>query len=131
MGNLFSEIKMKRTAQRFDKPGQNIPEHTSGCRQFEGEDLMYNERIKRNAQNQRDWADQQIREKNQKNCQEKEDDRMYAMQTEAITRMRGMLEDEASQKKNQNAKTRLRLPLLTIMRRWTQMEKSPEKTSSE
>ena len=30
---------MKRTAQRFDKPGQNIPEHTSGCRQFEGEDL--------------------------------------------------------------------------------------------
>merc|ERR1712032_261390 len=104
MGNLFSEIKMKRTAQRFDKPGQNIPEHTSGCRQFEGEDLMYNERIKRNAQNQRDWADQQIREKNQKNCQEKEDDRMYAMQTEAITRMRGMLEDEASQKKNQMMK---------------------------
>lgn len=56
--------------------------------------------MKRNAQNQRDWADQQIREKNQKCAQEKEDDRMYAMQTDAITRMRGMLEDEATQKKN-------------------------------
>ena len=56
--------------------------------------------MKRNAQNQKDWADQQIREKKQAAAQEKEDDRQYAMQTEAITRMRGMLEDEATQKKN-------------------------------
>ena len=55
--------------------------------------------MKRNAQNQRDWADQQCREKRQAKAQEQEDDRMYAMQTDAITRMRGMLEDEASQKK--------------------------------
>ena len=56
--------------------------------------------MKRNAQNQKDWADQQIREKNQCKAQEKEDERMYAMQTEAITRFRGMLEDEATAKKN-------------------------------
>ena len=30
---------MKRSKQRFDRPGQAIPEHVSGCRQFEGEDL--------------------------------------------------------------------------------------------
>ena len=30
---------MKRTKQRADRDGQNQPEHVSGCRQFEGEDL--------------------------------------------------------------------------------------------
>lgn len=60
--------------------------------------------MKRNAQNQRDWADQQIREKNQMKAKEKEDDCMYAQQTEAITRFRGMLEDEATKKKNQMMK---------------------------
>ena len=30
---------MKRTKQRADRAGQAKPEHTSGCRQFEGEDL--------------------------------------------------------------------------------------------
>lgn len=55
--------------------------------------------MKRNAQNQKDWADQQLREKRQAKAQEDEDERQYALQTEAITRMRGMLEDEASQKK--------------------------------
>ena len=56
--------------------------------------------MKRNAQNQRDWADQQKREMNAARAQEAEDEHQYAMQTEAITRMRGMLEDEATQKKN-------------------------------
>jgi len=30
---------MKRTKQRADRAGQALPENTSGCRQFEGEDL--------------------------------------------------------------------------------------------
>ena len=60
--------------------------------------------MKRNAQNQRDWATQQVREKNQTKAQEKLDEQMYAQQTEAITRMRGMLEDEATQKKTQMMK---------------------------
>ena len=30
---------MKRTKQRGDRAGQAKPEHASGCRQFEGEDL--------------------------------------------------------------------------------------------
>ena len=30
---------MKRSKQRADRAGQAKPEHASGCRQFEGEDL--------------------------------------------------------------------------------------------
>ena len=30
---------MKRCKQRADRAGQAKPEHASGCRQFEGEDL--------------------------------------------------------------------------------------------
>ncbi len=30
---------MKRTKQRADNQGQGVPQFTSGCRQFEGEDL--------------------------------------------------------------------------------------------
>ena len=32
-------IEMKRTKQRADRAGQAKPEHASGLRQFEGEDL--------------------------------------------------------------------------------------------
>ena len=60
--------------------------------------------MRRNAQNQKDWADQQIREKKAAKAQEQEDDRQYALQTETITRFRGMLEDEATQKKAQMMK---------------------------
>ena len=54
---------MKRTTQRADRFESGVPEFVSGCRQFEGEDRMYNERMAANAQQQRDWCEQQIREK--------------------------------------------------------------------
>lgn len=60
---------------------------------------VYNDRMATNAQNQREWADQQMRERRQAQAQEAEDERLYAAQTDAITRMRGMLEDEANAKK--------------------------------
>jgi hypothetical protein len=53
----------------------------------------------KNAQNQRDWADQQMRERRQREAEEREEEKNYAQQDEAILRMRGMLEDEANQKK--------------------------------
>lgn len=57
-----------------------------------------------NAQNQRDWADQQMRErKHQADC-DREEEKNYAAQEEAINRMRGMLEDEMTAKKNQQLK---------------------------
>ena len=52
-----------------------------------------------NAQNQKDWADQQVREKRFAIAQEKADDHAYAQQTDALTRMRGMLEDENTMKR--------------------------------
>jgi len=39
---------MKRSRQRFDRPSQDVPMHVSGVRQFEGEDLMYHQRMKNN-----------------------------------------------------------------------------------
>ena len=57
-----------------------------------------------NAQNQKDWADQQVREKKQAAFQDKCEEDAYAQQTEAITRMRGLLEDENTQKRKQAMK---------------------------
>lgn len=47
-----------------------------------------------NAQNQRDWADQQVREHRAAAAAEREEEKNWADQEEAILRMRGMLEDE-------------------------------------
>jgi len=50
-------FRSKRTVQRPDRTEQAMPEDVSGCRQFEGEDLLYHQRMEVNAQNQKDWAD--------------------------------------------------------------------------
>ena len=55
---------------------------------------VYNERMKQNAQNQKDWADQQRRENMAAAQAEREEEAAWAAQEEAILRMRGMLEDE-------------------------------------
>ena len=52
-----------------------------------------------NAQNQRDWADQQIRERRANAAAEVEEEKCYAEQEQAILRMRSMLEDENAEKK--------------------------------
>lgn len=52
-----------------------------------------------NAQNQRDWADQQIREHRAVAASEQEQEKNWSEQTEAILRMRGMLEDENAARK--------------------------------
>lgn len=57
-----------------------------------------------NAQNQRDWADQQKRENAAATEANREEDRNFAAQEEAILRMRGMLEDEGQARKNAYAK---------------------------
>ena len=91
---------MKRTKQRGDRTGQAIPEHVSGCRQFEGEDLLYHDRMMQNAKNINDWAQQKARENKAAADQSRDEDNAYAAQTDAILRMRGLLEDEATMKKN-------------------------------
>merc|ERR1712060_621204 len=91
--------KMKRSKQRFDKPEGYIPEHVSGCRQFEGEDLLYNQRMMKNAELQKEWATQQCRERQAAANAEREGEKAFANQEEAINRMRGMLDDENAQRK--------------------------------
>jgi hypothetical protein len=47
---------MKRTRQRHDRPNQEMPEFTSGCRQFEGEDLQMGTRLAIQAADQKEWC---------------------------------------------------------------------------
>ena len=90
---------MKRTRQRFDRPEQDVPAYTSGCLQFEGEDLLYHDRLAFQAAQQKAWVVQQQQELNDRNQAEKDEQEAYAQQTAVITRMRGMLQDESSDKK--------------------------------
>lgn len=55
--------------------------------------------MKLNADLQNQWADQQVREKKAAADQERHEEMQYAMQTDTITRMRGMLEDEMNEKR--------------------------------
>jgi hypothetical protein len=49
---------------------------------------------------QKQWVHEQISEKEDINNSLKNEEAAYAQQTEAITRMRGLLEDEMTDKKN-------------------------------
>lgn len=57
-----------------------------------------------NAQNQRDWADQQHRENVAQQNADCEEEKNFAAQEEAVLRMRGMLEDESNARKAAFAK---------------------------
>lgn len=57
-----------------------------------------------NASIQKDWIKEQVREHQWLNDNNKREESEYAAQTEAITRMRGMLEDESTMKKKQMMK---------------------------
>ena len=95
---------MKRTRQRFDRPEQDVPAFTSGCSQFEGEDLLYAQRVAYQAQQQRAWCDQQVNEHQEQNASNIQQECDYAEQTAACTRMRGMLEDENTMRKQAQLK---------------------------
>eukprot|EP00826_Nyctotherus_ovalis_P055455 TRINITY_DN7362_c0_g1_i10.p1 TRINITY_DN7362_c0_g1~~TRINITY_DN7362_c0_g1_i10.p1 ORF type:complete len:166 (+),score=72.62 TRINITY_DN7362_c0_g1_i10:155-652(+) len=91
---------MKRVRERF---GTSHPEDRtgiSGVRMFDGEDLGYADRMKFLARQQKEWADQQVREKEERKKAEENDEREYADQTLAVTRMRGMLEDDSDQQRH-------------------------------
>ena len=60
---------------------------------------VYNDRMRLNAQNQRDWADQQIRERRSNAAASAEEERQWAEQEQAHLRMRSMLEDENAERK--------------------------------
>ena len=64
----------------------------------------YRNRINLNNSIQKDWVHEQVAEKESISQSLKDEEAAYAQQTEAITRMRGVLEDEMTQKKNQQLK---------------------------
>lgn len=61
---------------------------------------VYHDRMMQNAKNINDWAQQKARENKAAADQSRDEDNAYAAQTDAILRMRGLLEDEATMKKN-------------------------------
>ena len=54
---------------------------------------------------QKEWIEQQKREKEQKKSLEKQEEEAYAKQTLEINRMRGMLEDEMNEKRRKMMKS--------------------------
>ena len=112
---------MKRTTERADLVQKQLPEYISGCRQFEGEDLSkyqnnyvrqpilsyfvnfldYRTRINTNNQMQKEWIKEQQRELSYHQQRERQEESEYVTQTENITRMRGMMEDDATLRKQQ------------------------------
>ena len=62
--------------------------------------IVYHDRMVQNAKNINEWADQKKRENMAAAAAEKDEENAYAAQTAAILRMRGLLEDEATMKKN-------------------------------
>jgi len=99
---------MKRTRQRFDRPQMDVPAFTSGLSQFEGEDLLWADRVAYQAAQQRRWLDEQINDKKMRKQQERQEDNDYATQTDAITRMRSMLEDDTTNRTSNYATVDLR-----------------------
>ena len=94
---------MRRTKNRVDVNGVDT-QGISGCRLFEGEDLDYQRRMQWQKEMQIEAIKEQLREKKLKEMQEKQEEDDWAEQTDMITRMRGMLEDENSNKRTNKEK---------------------------
>lgn len=92
---------MKRTKERFGKLEGYNKEGVSGLKVFDGEDLEFQDRVKLQQLQQKTWYEQQLFEKNEQENFEKENERLYAEQTLAINRMRGMLESEHDRKRKE------------------------------
>ena len=89
---------MRRTKNRLDVNGVDTA-GISGCRLFEGEDLSYQQRMLWQKEQQVEAIKEQLREKRLKEMQDKQEEDDWAEQTDMITRMRGMLEDENNDKR--------------------------------
>ena len=94
---------MRRTKNRVDVDGVDTYD-ISGLRFFEGEDLKYQDRMKWQKEAQLEAIKEQLREKKLKAMQEKQEEDDWAEQTNMITRMRGMLEDENNDKRTNKEK---------------------------
>jgi len=69
---------MKRTKERFGKLDSYNQEGVSGLKVFDGEDLEYQDRIKLQQIQQKNWIEQQKYEKQERQCSEREENQMFA-----------------------------------------------------
>ena len=66
--------------------------------------IAHRERMNQNTSIQKEWIKEQKREHQWNNDNENRENSEYAEQTDNLTRMRGMLEDEMTMKKKQQLK---------------------------
>lgn len=92
---------MKRTKERFGKLESYNQNGQSGLKVFDGEDLEYQDRIRLQQLQQKNWVEQQKYEKEMRLKQEREEERQYAEQTLSINRMRGILESDHELKRKE------------------------------
>ncbi len=92
---------MKRTQELWRAPFQNYENtrNMSGMREFVGEDLEKGAREKYLKRKQKEWLDEQIREKENKKLKEQEETDLYHKQTMEINKIRGVLESEVHLRK--------------------------------
>jgi len=82
----------------YDHKVQKDKIGVSSLKIFDGEDLTYGDRKRIQALQQRDWIEQQIKEKQERLKKEKEADSNFAQQTFMLNSMRKDLEDDFSTK---------------------------------
>jgi len=82
----------------YDHKTQKDRIGVSSLKIFDGEDLTYGDRKRIQALQQRDWIEQQIKEKQERLKAEKEADKNFAQQTLMLNSMRKDLEDDFSNK---------------------------------
>jgi len=82
----------------YDHNEQKQKVGVSSLKIFDGEDLTYGDRKRIQALQQKDWIEQQIREKQERLKAEKEADRNFAQQTLQLNSMRQGLEEDYTDK---------------------------------
>ena len=85
---------MKRTKNNWLDQGTSSVAFASGLRFFEGEDLHFQQRKQVFQETQRQWLEEQMKEKALQREKEREANRAYDQQAIQIDRMRGMLQDQ-------------------------------------
>jgi hypothetical protein len=82
----------------YDHTVQKAQIGVSSLKVFDGEDLTYGDRKRIQALQQKDWIEQQIREKQDRLKAEKEAEKNFASQTLQLNGMRGAIEDDFQHK---------------------------------
>ena len=127
--NNYNIYKMKRTKERFGKFESYNQNGQSGLKVFDGEDLEYQDRIRLQQLQQKNWVEQQHYEKELRLQQERQEEKEYAEQTLSINRMRSLLEaDHEEKRKEMNRQMMLTNKRLAEEKRMKEMNEKYNET---